>query len=74
MTGAQFKAARKRLGYSQQQLASMWNVTRQSITNWERNDPPGYAQDAIRYRELSMATGQAMAILNEYTQNQEEQS
>lgn len=38
MTPAQFKAARKRLGLSQSELARILNVNPRTVRKWERDD------------------------------------
>ena len=40
MTPDQFKATRKRLGFTQAELAEEWGVHVQSISKWERGIEP----------------------------------
>jgi transcriptional regulator with XRE-family HTH domain len=47
--GAALKAARKRKGMTQEQVANRLNVTKMAISHWERGDRSMYAADLLRF-------------------------
>ena len=48
MTAAIFKAARRALGLNQTSLAHALGVSRETVSNWERSNPPRVASLAIQ--------------------------
>ena len=53
MTGEELREWRARLGMSQEELARLLEVTRQSVYMWEKGDtrPPGMLELALRWLE-----------------------
>ena len=47
MSAEQFKTARKSLGMSQTELADKLGVSRETVSNWERSNPPAVAVLAL---------------------------
>ena len=57
MTGPEFKATRKRLGMTQEQVAGRYGVTRASVAHFERewiSEPRWNLQDAADWMKRQM--------------------
>ena len=52
MIGKNIRYFRKRIGYTQEQLAETLNVSRQTIAKWENDEVTPNIEDCIRMQEL----------------------